>query len=159
MKEIRFDDIDALRAEISEEYGPWSPSIEVTQNMIDGFAELTGDRQWIHVDVDRAKRESPYGGTIAHGFLTLSLMPAMRPPASKYRIIGYGTASNYGSDGFRFLDPVPAGCQLQARARLVDVDAKPKGTLLTTEHVFQVVGNERPSLIYKMLVMYRPKKS
>ncbi|MBV8559262.1 MAG: MaoC family dehydratase, partial [Acidimicrobiia bacterium] len=77
MSDIRFDDIDALNAAASEQFGPWGPPVKVTQEMVDAFAELTGDHQWIHSDIERAKRDSPFGGTIAHGFLTLSLLPAM----------------------------------------------------------------------------------
>ena len=77
METIRFDDIDALNALASEEFGEFGDAVEVTQEMINGFADLTGDHQWIHVDVERCKRESPFGGPIAHGFLTLSLVPRL----------------------------------------------------------------------------------
>jgi acyl dehydratase len=157
MQEIRFDDIAALEAAVSEEFGEFGPAKPVTQEMIDGFAELTGDHQWIHVDVERAKRESPFGGPIAHGFLTLSLIPALRTGRA-VAITGYGSAVNYGSDGFRFLAPVPAGSSVQARSRLAAVAARPKGTLVTTETAVHVVGNETPSLLYKGLVLYRPKQ-
>ncbi|HME69694.1 MAG TPA: MaoC family dehydratase [Myxococcota bacterium] len=155
MQEIRFDDIDALRSAISEEWGPWGPETLVSQEMIDRFAELTGDRQWIHVDVERARRESPFRGPIAHGFLTLSLLPALRGGAA-FRIIGYGNATNYGADGLRFLAPVPSGSKIHARGRMVAAEAKPKGTLVTTETAVHVVGNEKPSLLYKGLVLYSP---
>ena len=155
MNEIKFDDIEALKSEISEEPGDWSPAVEVTQEMINGFAEVTGDRQWIHVDVERAKKESPFGGPIAHGFLTLSMVASLRP-SSNYTVTGYGNATNYGSDGFRFLSPVPAGSKVHARTRLVAVLAKPKGTLITTETSVHVVGSERPALVYKGLVMFNP---
>ena len=79
MTEYQFDDIDGLTAAISPDFGDWGPEIEVTQDMINGFAELTGDRQWIHIDVERAKKESPFGGPIAHGFLTLALVPKLNP--------------------------------------------------------------------------------
>ncbi|HKJ23326.1 MAG TPA: MaoC family dehydratase [Myxococcota bacterium] len=155
MDEIRFDDIAALEAAVSDEFGEFGPPTEVTQEMIHGFAELTGDRQWIHVDVERAKRESPFGGPIAHGFLTLSLLPALRT-GRRFAVTGYASAVNYGSDGFRFLAPVPAGSSVQARSRLAAVVAKPKGTLVTTETAVHVVGNKVPSLLYKGLVLYRP---
>ena len=119
MQDIRFDDIDALRAKVSEHVRRrGAPEVEVTQDMINKFAELTGDHQWIHVDVERAKRESPFKGTIAHGFLTLSLLPALRA-GSDHKIVGYGNATNYGSDKLRFVSPVPAGAKVHARARLV----------------------------------------
>ncbi|HVP70841.1 MAG TPA: MaoC family dehydratase [Gemmatimonadaceae bacterium] len=155
MQDIRFDDIEGLRAKVSEEFGPWGPPVEVTQAMIDKFAELTGDHQWIHVDVERAKRESPFKGTIAHGFLTLSLLPVLRS-GSDYKVIGYGNATNYGSDKLRFVSPVPAGSKVHARSRLVAVDPKPKGTQMTSEIAVHVVGSDRPALTYTMLVLYHP---
>lgn len=157
MREIRFDDVAALQKEVSEEFGPFGEPREVTQSMIDAFATLTGDRQWIHVDVERARRESPFGGPVAHGFLTLSLLPGLRT-GERVRIVGFGNATNYGSDGFRFLAPVPAGSHVHARSRLARVEARPKGTLATTETAIHVVGNERPSLLYKGLVLYQPKR-
>ncbi len=157
MQEVRFDDVAALEAEISDEFGDWGPEFEISQEKIDGFAELTGDHQWIHVDVERAKKESPFGGPIAHGFLTLSMVPSLRP-GQRVRVTGYGSAVNYGSNGFRFLAPVPAGSRIHARSRLAAVEAKPKGTLVTTETAVHVVGSDKPSLLYKGLVLYAPKQ-
>jgi acyl dehydratase len=156
-QEIRFDDVPGLLAAVSTELGPWGKEVVVSQAMIDAFADLTGDRQWIHVDVDRARRESPFCGPIAHGFLTLSLLPQLHPP-SAIRIVGYGNATNYGSDGFRFLAPVLAGSAVHARARLVDAVAKAKGTLVTSETVVHVVGQDPPSLSYRSLVLYQPPR-
>jgi hypothetical protein len=155
MEEIRFDDIDGLRRKITDTFGPWGPEIRVTQEMINRFAELTGDHQWIHVDVERAKRESPFKGTIAHGFLVLSLLPVLRAGAD-YTIIGFGNATNYGADKLRFASPVPAGSVIHARSRLVGVDARPKGTQVTQEIAVHVVGNDRPAILYTMLVLYQP---
>ncbi len=152
MKEIRFDDIEALQAEISDEWSDWTKEIEVTQEMINGFAELTGDRQWIHVDVERANRESPFGGPIAHGFLTLSLLPQMNP--SPVKIVGHKNGVNYGAESLRFLAPVPAGSKVHGRARITAVTQRPTGTLVTTQIAVHVVGNdERPALIYNMQVL------
>ena len=155
MQEIRFDDIDGLNKKVSDEFGPWGPEVEVTQEMINKFAELTGDHQWIHVDVERAKRESPFKTTIAHGFLTLSLLPVLRS-GSDFRITGYGNATNYGADKLRFVSPVPAGSKVHARSRLVGVEAKPKGTQVTQEIAVHVAGSDRPALLYTMLVLYHP---
>ena len=107
MEPTRFDDLDALRALASDAFGDFGPRTEVTQQMIDAFAELTGDRQWIHVDVERATRESPFGGPIAHGFLTLSLLPKMAAGAS-LQVTGHTNAVNYGAESLRFLSPVPS---------------------------------------------------
>jgi acyl dehydratase len=157
MATIRFDDVAGLTAEVTQEYGPWGPEVEISQSLIEAFAELSGDRQWIHVDVERARRESPFGGTIAHGFLTLSLLGRMRPPG-QLEITGYGSVLNYGSDSLRFLGPVPAGSKVHARARLCGVQAKKSGTLITTEVAVHVVGSERPALVYQSIVLYLPPR-
>ena len=155
MDEIRFDDIERLKTKITDNFGGWSEPVEVTQDMIDRFADLTGDHQWIHVDVERAKRESPFGGTIAHGFLTLSLLPRMHGQAG-WRITGYGNATNYGANKLRFVAPVPAGAKVQAHSRLIGVEAKPKGTQVTQEIQVHVVGRDTPAVVYEMVVLYHP---
>ena len=156
MNEISFDDIDAINAVASDSFGDWGSSIVVTQEMIDNFAELTGDRQWIHIDVERATKESPFGGPVAHGFLTLSLMPKLvSMPVS---LTGHGSVVNYGAESLRFLSPVPAGAEVHARSRVVRADAKPTGTLLTTEAEICAVGAEKPALLYRMQVLYTPKR-
>jgi acyl dehydratase len=161
MQKIRFDDIEALREKVSPEFGPFGGSIEVTQQMIDTFAELTGDRQWIHVDVERCRRESPFGGPIAHGFLTLSLLPALGGRSDQepeWAIVGYGNAVNYGSDKLRFLAPVPAGAKIHSRSRLAAVEATPKGTRVEREIAVHVVGSERPAILYGMIILYQPPR-
>lgn len=158
MEEIRFDDIDALSAKISDEFGPWSEPFEVSQEMIQQFADLTGDHQWIHVDVARCKRESPFGGPIAHGFLTLSLLPrltAKTQDAVPYRIVGMGNAVNYGSESLRFIAPVPAGAKIRSRARLAAVEAGKKGTRVVREIEVGVEGSEKPALLYRMILLYQ----
>jgi acyl dehydratase len=154
MQQIRFNDVDGLNAAASDDFGPWGPPVKVTQDMVDAYADLTGDHQWIHSDVERAKRDSPFGGTIAHGFLTLSLLPAMS--AQTVRIIGQSSAVNYGAERLRFLAPVPIPSEVQARGRLVRAEARPKGTLITSEADVSVVGAEKPSLLYTMQVLYLP---
>ena len=79
---LQVDDIDGINAAASDEFGDWGPEVDVTQEMINQFADLTGDHQWIHVDVERANA-GPFGGPIAHGFLTLSLLPAIAPPSRR----------------------------------------------------------------------------
>ena len=161
MDEIRFDDVEALRARVSEEFGPWSDPIEISQQLIERFADLSGDHQWIHVDVERARKESPFGTTIAHGFLTLALLPKIsrsaREPA--YRIVGQGNVVNYGSDKLRFVAPVPAGAKLHARSRLAGVEATPRGTRVVREIAVHVLGQERPALLYSMILLYQPPRT
>lgn len=161
MDRIRFDDVETLRDRISDEFGPWSDELRVSQQMIDEFAELTGDRQWIHVDVERARRESPFGTTIAHGFLTLALLPRIGSSAREradLEIVGHGSAVHYGSDKLRFMSPVPAGSRIRSRSRLAAVEATDKGTRVVREIAVHVSGSERPALVYQMIVLYQPKR-
>ncbi len=158
MREIRFDDIEGLKKEVTETWGSFGPETVVTQDMIQKFAEVTGDHQWIHVDVERCKKESPFGAPIAHGFLTLSLVPAMRPKI-EFAVAGFLNAVNYGADGLRFMAPVPAGSHIHSRMRFAGVEEKPKGTLTSSEIAVHVVGQEKPALMYKALILYQGKKS
>lgn len=156
MRELRFDDLDALNAFAEEDFGPWGNTQKVAQSTIDAFAELTGDKQWIHVDVERAKTDMPGGTTIAHGFLTLSLMPTLNA-LNHVKVVGQGSTTNYGAKGLRFLAPVPAGSELHARSRLAEVEQRPKGTLLTWEMAVHVVGqDDKPALLYQAQLLYRP---
>ena len=130
---------------VGEELGP-SEWLTVTQEMIDKFAEATGDHQWIHVDVERAKREMPGGKTIAHGYLTLSLLPRLAPTLMKIEKRRRGL--NYGSNKIRFISPVPAGSRIRLRQRLVNAeDTKDGGVRVTSEMTIEVEGSERPAMV------------
>ena len=154
MQEVAFDDIDGMNAMASDEFGDWGAEVEVTQDMVNQFADLTGDHQWIHIDVERCERESPFGGPIVHGFFTLALLPQVMPKPD-YQVTGVKNAVNYGSDGFRFLAPVPVGSTVHARSRIVSAEAHKKGTLLTTETAIHAAGSEVPALLYKGKVLYQ----
>ncbi|MFN3448737.1 MAG: MaoC family dehydratase [Roseococcus sp.] len=117
----------------------------VDQKTIDLFAEATGDHQWIHVDVERAKRELPGGRTIAHGFLTLSLLPRLAPTI--YRIARRSRALNYGCNRVRFTAPVPAGARIRLHLTLKACEPIPGGVRLTMENEVEVEGSERPALV------------
>ena len=159
MEKIQFDDIAALQKHVSEEFGPFGEPVEITQEKINQFAEVTGDHQWIHVDVERAQKESPFKTTIAHGFLTLSLLPLLSAQSKDaFQVVGHGNAVNYGSDKLRFLSPVPAGAKVHARSRLVSAEAGKKGTRVEQEIAIHAVGNDRPALLYSMIVLYQPKQ-
>lgn len=153
MESIHFDDIEKLRSKISREFGPWSKPVEVSQAKINQFADVTGDHQWIHIDVERCKRESPFGGPVAHGFLTLSLLPGFETD-SDWKVIGQRNMVNYGANKLRFMSPVPAGASVHARSRLIAVEAKPQGTQATQETHVHVVGQEKPALVYEGIVLY-----
>jgi len=127
--------------------------IVVDQHRIDEFADCTGDRQWIHVDVERARRESPYGGTIAHGFLTLSLAASLAMEAG---VIPRDAAAalNYGLDKVRFIAPVKAGGRVRNRVVVRAVDEKPDGrVVLTFQSTIEIEGEAKPALIAESLAM------
>lgn len=153
MESIRFDDVEKLRSKISQEYGPWSEPVEVTQEKIQQFADVTGDHQWIHLDVERCKKESPFGGPVAHGFLTLSLLPGFKTK-SDWTVAGFRNVVNYGANKLRFISPVPAGAKVHARSRLVAVEERPQGTQVTQETTVHVVGQDKPALIYEGIFIY-----
>jgi acyl dehydratase len=153
MKQYRFDDIDALQELVGEPFGPWSSEVEITQELINAFAELTGDHYWIHTDPERARTQSPFGTTIAHGFLTLVLMSRMRSSPG-WEVTGYNNILNYGSDKLRFSGAVPVGSRIHLHNRVKAVSKEPKGTKLTLETHIHVVGQERPALIYDLMLIY-----
>jgi len=147
----RFASLAALKAAVGESLGT-SEWVEVPQERIDGFAEVTNDHQWIHVDPERAGK-SPLGSTIAHGYLTLSLLgPAalevwIRPAAIP-------TVLNYGIDRVRFIAPVPSGSRVRNRVKLLAMEPKGEGKLLiTTENTLEIEGQAKPALVANTLVM------
>ena len=113
-RQISCKDIDAMRSLVSEEFSGWSNQIEVTQALINQFAELSGDDYWIHTDPARARAESPFGTTIAHGALVQVLVSKLKLPMD-FEITDFRNIVNYGSDRLRFATPVPAGCRIHAR--------------------------------------------
>ncbi|RAI56909.1 MaoC family dehydratase [Roseicella frigidaeris] len=123
--------------------------VVVDQKMIDQFAEATGDHQWIHVDVERAKREMPGGKTIAHGYLTLSLLPRLNHGIWTLKKRSRGV--NYGSNKVRFTAPVPAGARVRGHLTLKNVEAIEGGARLTMEARVEVEGSERPALVAETL--------
>jgi len=138
-----------LRQHIGKTLGP-SDWITVDQAMIDKFADATGDHQWIHVDVERAKKEMPGGKTIAHGYLTLSLLPRLAPTLLKVNKRKRGI--NYGSNKIRFTNPVPAGSRIRLKQTIKNVEDVPdNGVRITSEMVIEVEGQERPALVAEIL--------
>ena len=154
MEDIAFDDIARLKGKISDTFGGWSDPIEVTQDMINRFAELTGDHQWIHVDVERAKRESPFGGPIAHGYLTLSMGPRLVPQV--VAVTGISMAVNYGCNKVRFPSPVPVGSKLRVGVELVDVDDIEGGAQVVMRFSFECEGAPKPACVAETVVLLVP---
>lgn len=137
--------IEELQQLVGQELGvgDW---IRVDQQRINDFADVTEDHQWIHLDTERAKRETPWGTTIAHGFLTLSLLPALTQAI--YQVEGVSARINYGLDKVRFLAPVPANGRIRARVTLTDLEDQGEGrhkALFAT--IIELEGSERPACI------------
>ncbi len=127
-----------------------SPWVMIDQTMIDAFAELTGDHQWIHVDVDRAAREA--NGTIAHGFLVLSLMGRLTGEIASFSDMRMGL--NYGLDRIRFLSPVPAGSEIRLHEILAGVEPRGSGVLVKRECRIERRGDDRPAVVADWLSLY-----
>jgi acyl dehydratase len=131
--------------------GPWHT---VDQDRVDRFADATGDKQWIHVDPDRAA-ESEFGGTIAHGYLTLSLLPVMQAELRVFE--GVSMTVNYGLDKVRFPSPVPVGSRVRVSVKVLSVEERPGGsTLLHSEATVEVDGSSRPACVAQTLTLLRP---
>jgi len=144
-----FKDFDALRAAVGQELGV-SDWMEITQARINTFAEATGDHQWIHVDVDRAKREMPDGKTIAHGYLTLSLVSQLIGQVR--RVEGLRRSINYGSNRVRFISPVQVGARIRGRVRLKALDDQPpSGVRATYETTVEIEGGAKPACVAETL--------
>jgi acyl dehydratase len=142
MEAITVEGIEGAKKLVGETIGP-SDWREVTQEDIDTFADLSGDDQWIHVDVERAKNESPFGGTIAHGNLTLSMIDGFRK--SMINNTGFKLGVNYGWNRVRFPAPVPAGAKLRASAEIVEVEDAGNGWWqIVTRFTVEAEGTEKP---------------
>ncbi|MEZ5177031.1 MAG: MaoC family dehydratase [Acidimicrobiales bacterium] len=131
----------------------YSDYVEITQDRVNTFADATGDHQWIHVDPERAKAESPFGGPIAHGYLTLSLGPLLAPQIM--RVEGIKMGVNYGADKVRFPSPVPVGSKLRLGAELTKVDDIPGGVQVYMTFTFEVEGAAKPSRERERLPLLR----
>ncbi len=145
MSTVEVQGIEGLKALQAKEIGP-SEWREVTQEDIDAFAELTGDHQWIHTDVERAKKESPFGTTVAHGNLTLSLIDGLR--IELLRSTGFKLGVNYGWNKVRFPAPVPSGSRIRATAEVVEVEDVGGGWFqIVTRFKVEVEGSDKPACV------------
>ena len=139
---------------IGQELAP-SEWLTIDQAMIGKFAEATGDHQWIHVDVERAIRDMPGGATIAHGYLTLSLLP--RLINQTYRVANRSQSLNYGANRIRFTNPVRSGARLRLRLTVTSVEAvEPDGARITSDCVIEIEGEERPALVAEIISQIYP---
>ncbi len=145
MREVEFKDLPSL---VGQETGV-SEWLEITQERVNKFAEATGDFQWIHVDVERAKKEM--GGTIAHGYLTVSLLPHLGH--GFMAITGVTRGINYGSDKVRFLNPVKVGARIRLRQKLLAVEPKAGGLQLRNECTVEIEGEPKPACVAETITV------
>lgn len=138
---------------VGREAGP-SAWRRITQDDIDRFARITGDRQWLHVDAERARRESPYGTTVAHGNLTLCLIDGFRDELLGVREDVFGV--NYGYERVRFPQPVPAGARVRARVKVVSAEAQENGWVRVVQHfTVEIEGAPKPACVADSVVLVR----
>ena len=142
--------IAGLKELVGEHLG-YSPYTTITQEQVQQFAEATGDHQWIHIDVERATA-GPFGGPIAHGYLTLSLGPMLSPQI--FTVSGISMGVNYGADKIRFPAPVPVGSNVRLGATLKSVDDVAGGAQVTMEFVFEVEDASKPSCVAEVIFRY-----
>jgi acyl dehydratase len=147
-----FTTFDELADAVGEELGA-SEWHEITQERVNAFADATGDHQWIHVDVERAK-EGPFGGTIAHGYLTLSLVPWLG--SQVFRLETPGAKLNYGVNKVRFPNPVPVGSRIRARVSVADVSDIPAGKQMLFKYVIEIEGHDKPACVAETVVLLLP---
>lgn len=147
-----FNGIEELQQVVGEHLG-YSDWHQVTQEAVYQFAEATGDHQWIHVDVERAK-DGPFGGTIAHGYLTLSLVPML--VWQIYQVEGVKLGVNYGSNKVRFPTPVPVGSRVRAGVELVSVEPSSMGFTVTTKVTIELEGADKPACVAETLSVIVP---
>ncbi|MFI9775221.1 MaoC family dehydratase [Streptomyces sp. NPDC051956] len=145
-----FATVDELRAAVGEQLG-YSDWVEIEQKRIDQFADATGDHQWIHVDPERAK-DGPFGTTIAHGYLTLSLLPLFGPQL--IQVDGMKMGVNYGTNKVRFPAPVPAGSRLRATAKITGVDDVPGGVQVSVAFTVERDGGDKPVCVAESVSRY-----
>ncbi|MEZ5185491.1 MAG: MaoC family dehydratase [Candidatus Nanopelagicales bacterium] len=145
-----FQGIDDLRSAVGSELGV-SQWHEITQEQIDLFAEATGDRQWIHVDPQRAAA-GPFGATVAHGFLTVSLAPMLT--AEVYRIDGITMGVNYGCNKIRFPAPVPVGSRVRGRVEVMSVEPASMGHQVTTKITVELENSPKPACVVELVALF-----
>ena len=151
MKSTRFTGIADAKAQIGQEIGVTDWML-IDQERVNAFAKVTGDQQWIHVDVERAKRESPFGGPIVHGYLTLSLLAKFAQEC--IAVEGIKLAVNYGLNRVRFASPVKVGSRVRAKFVLGGVEDIPGGAQLVWQAVIEIEGGTKPACVAEMVTRW-----
>lgn len=148
-----FVSLDEAKQHLGEEVGI-SPWLEITQERVNQFAQASGDFQFIHIDPERAKAETSFGGPIAHGFLTLSLLSLLSAQSSTIKIKDCSVSINYGLDKVRFMSPVKVGARIRARFTLVSAEEKSPGAFLLKHNaIVEIEGETKPAMIAEWLGM------
>ena len=146
-----FENLAELKSLVGQHIG-YSEYMEIDQARVQLFADATGDQQWIHTDPERAKAQSPFGGPIAHGYLTLSLGPVLLPQI--FSVGGIAMGVNYGTNKVRFMAPVPVGAKLRAGVKVLAVDDIQGGAQVTLETTFETEGAAKPSCVAEVIFRY-----
>jgi acyl dehydratase len=144
MAHTTVDGVEGVQSLVGQHLG-WSDWVTITQEQVNQFADATGDHQWIHVDPERAAKESPFGGPIAHGYLTLSLVPDLLPQIVE--ITGFRMGVNYGTEKVRFPAPVPVGSRVRAGATLAAATPFEGGVAMNMDVTVEVEGASKPSMV------------
>jgi acyl dehydratase len=147
-----FTTFEELGEAVGQELGA-SDWLEITQDRVDAFADATGDHQWIHVDAERAK-DGPFGGTIAHGYLTLSLVPFLG--SQVFGLETPGAKLNYGVNKVRFPNPLRVGKRIRSHVSVVAVDDIPSGKQMLLKHVVEIEGEDKPACVAETVVLLLP---
>lgn len=145
------ESLEALKTLVGEHLG-YSEYMVIDQARVQLFADATGDQQWIHTDPERAKAQSPFGGPIAHGYLTLSLGPVLLPQI--FSVGGVAMGVNYGANKVRFMAPVPVGAKLRAGVKVLAVNDIAGGAQVTIETTFETEGSSKPSCVAEVIFRY-----
>lgn len=148
MAQTTFQGIDEVRAAVGRHLG-WSDWVTITQEQVNTFADATDDHQWIHTDLERATKESPFGAPIAHGFLTLSLLIPLWE--SLLDVEGVTTKVNYGLDKVRFVSPVKVGAKIRMTAVVAEVEEVRGGYQLAIDATIEIEGGEKPAVVARSL--------
>jgi acyl dehydratase len=147
-----FESPDEVVAAVGADLGT-TEWVEMTQDRVDAFADATGDHQWIHVDVERAK-SGPFGGTIAHGYLTLSLVPWLG--SQVFTLGGEGAKLNYGTNKVRFPQPVPVGSRIRAQVSVAEAQPVKVGTQAVFRYTIEIEGQDKPACVAETVVLLLP---
>lgn len=149
MEEVQLAELADMAGELVS-HSPW---LTITQEMVNAFADVTGDHQWIHIDVERAKRESPWKSPIAHGYLTVSLISRLNPQALK--VLGPSATINYGLNRLRFPSAVKVGSSIRTQVELLAVDqVDDQRQLATYRTTVEIRGEDKPACVAENLIMY-----